>query len=316
MSQVPVTKWAESVAVSGDYVYLAESMVMPGTSRGYRGELRVIDISDPADPREVGVHDLDGSAKSMVVRGSHVLVAVFSNDRVRIQDDPPVYRMIPRGELQVIDVSDPANPRLVLIHPADASWPEDLAVKDNLVLLLTRRYSPQKEERSRLQIIDFSDIANPRELGAYEGSGWAITVTTGGDYAFVGWGFSNGSFGGLGRTEGTLDIIDMADPAQPRRVGGSSAILSVSDLKLMGNQLFAAAADEGLVVLELPPILRSMSHSGGQLHLSWEGFGPVRVEQATRLTDPDWQDLGAPQTVNEYTLPASPDPRFFRLVRP
>jgi hypothetical protein len=307
VSQVPVTKWARNVAVSGDYAYLTESdLAFPAAPRGYRGELRVIDISDPADPREVGVHDLDGSAQSLVLRGSHALVAVGWDDRVRIQDDPPVSQVIPRGELQVIDVSDPANPRLVVIHPTDA-WPVDLAVMENLVCLLTRLPSSQ-EDRSRLLVIDLSDPANPRELGAYERSGWATTVTTGGGYAFVGW--------ERDRTEGSLDIIDLADPAQPRRVGGSSAILTVEDLKLMGNQLFAAAAGEGLVVLELPPILRSMSHLGGQLHLSWEGFGPVRLEQAARLTDPDWQDLGAPQTANEYTLPASPDPSFFRLVRP
>jgi hypothetical protein len=46
----------------------------------------MIEISDPANPREVGVHDLDGSAQGLVLRGSHALVAVGWDDRVRIPE--------------------------------------------------------------------------------------------------------------------------------------------------------------------------------------------------------------------------------------
>jgi hypothetical protein len=85
---------------------------------------------------------------------------------------------------------------------------------------------------------------------------------------------------------------------------------------VVDHQLYVAAGDEGLVILELPPVLNSFSNSNGELNLSWEGFGPVQLEKATQLSDPDWQDIGASENGKSLTLPASAGHGFFRLLRP
>ena len=71
------------MAISGDYAYVADR----------HGGLRIIDVSDPADPTETGFYDTPGSAEAIAVSGNYAYVA----------DD------IASG-LRVIDVSNPATP--------------------------------------------------------------------------------------------------------------------------------------------------------------------------------------------------------------
>jgi hypothetical protein len=51
--------WAEGVAVSGTYAYVADNWV----------GLRVIDVSNPSSPREVGFYDTPGQASGVAVSG-------------------------------------------------------------------------------------------------------------------------------------------------------------------------------------------------------------------------------------------------------
>jgi len=305
VGQLATIRSALGLAVSGNLAYLLDSDLLesPAAPRGYGGELRVMDVSDPVHPREIGVYNLEGSSQRVAVSGSHALVAVGWREFVNVQEDPPVSQAVYRGELQVIDISDPTNPRLVGRHEAPW-WAADLAVAGSYVCLLTRS---TQEDRSRLVILDLSDPTNPRPVGAYERPGWAAAVAVAGNYAFLGC---------QGNTADSLDILDLADPVHPRRIGGSNAFRSASGLVVVDHRLFVAAGDEGLVILELPPILNSFSGSNGELNLSWEGFGPIQLEKATQLSDPDWQDIDATENGNSLTLPASEGHGFFRLLRP
>jgi hypothetical protein len=57
---------AEGVYVSGNYAYVAD---------GGAG-LRVIDVSNPANPREVGFFDTPGFAEDVYVSGNYAYVAM------------------------------------------------------------------------------------------------------------------------------------------------------------------------------------------------------------------------------------------------
>jgi hypothetical protein len=74
--------YAEGVAVSGSYAYVAD----------YTSGLRVINISNPALPSEVSFYDTPGYAYGVVVSGNYAYVADGG------------------GGLRVIDVSTPASP--------------------------------------------------------------------------------------------------------------------------------------------------------------------------------------------------------------
>ena len=76
------TGYTYDVAVSGSYAYLANE----------EAGLRVIDISNPASPIEVGYIDTWDSALDVAVSRSYAYVAAWVDG------------------LRVVDVSDPANP--------------------------------------------------------------------------------------------------------------------------------------------------------------------------------------------------------------
>jgi len=81
-STAPFPSFVEDVAVSGTRAYVAV---------GPAG-LRVVDVSDPADPVELGAWDSPGYAEGVAVSGSYAYVA-----------DGPY-------GLRVVDLSDPAHP--------------------------------------------------------------------------------------------------------------------------------------------------------------------------------------------------------------
>ena len=76
--------YAEGVAISGSYAYVAD----------YAAGLQVIDITDPASPQLVGGVDTPHYAEGIAISGNHAYVADWSG-------------------LQVIDITDPASPQLV-----------------------------------------------------------------------------------------------------------------------------------------------------------------------------------------------------------
>src|SRR5207253_825205 len=73
------------VAVSGNYAYLAD----------YSAGLRVVDVSDPANPQSVGTSATGGRPVGVAVLGHYAYLADMDFG------------------LQVIDVSNPASPQRV-----------------------------------------------------------------------------------------------------------------------------------------------------------------------------------------------------------
>lgn len=100
----PVEIGARSVSVSaihglaarGDYLYVAAEVAGPRCRPD--GGFRVLDVSDPADMREVGGLDVDfGALENVVVQGDYAYVAGWTG-------------------LLIVDVSDPVQPTVADSH--------------------------------------------------------------------------------------------------------------------------------------------------------------------------------------------------------
>ncbi len=135
------------VDVSQGYAYVADG----------RGGLRVIDVSDPTSPTEVGSFGTIDTAYHVVSGGSYAYVAA-------------------RRYLQIIDVSDPALPR-------ETGRFETLGNISGLALVQPYLYIA--EETFGLRVLDISDPAHPREAGFYELPGGASRVAVDGDIVYV-----------------------------------------------------------------------------------------------------------------------------------
>lgn len=233
------------MAIEGDYAYAAA---------GESG-LRVIDLSDPAQPDEVGFTYTAGSPVSVAVAGSHAYVADGFSLAVIDVSDPakPVevgwyqtpgdaqgvavvgsFAYVADGSsgLRVIDVSDPANPSEVGFYhnPMPGHDFHEIAVAGNYAYITGF---------NGLWVIDVSDPMHPAEVGfwpAYLAEGGDLTLN--GDYAFI----TNGADG--------LRIIDVFDPAQPREAGFYDTPGSASGVAVVGNYAYVADGSGGLIILD------------------------------------------------------------------
>jgi hypothetical protein len=172
---------AQAVAVSGNYAYVAA---------GCAG-VQVIDVSYPANPQRVGGYDTSGYADGVAVSRNFAYVA-----------ESPTwdgYRDV-GGGLQVIDVSNPANPHRVGGYDT-SGWAAGVAVSSDKAYVADGGFG--------LQVIDISNPANPQRVGGYDTSGRAFGVAVSGNYAYV------------ADDDAGLLVIDVSNPANPPRVGAT-----------------------------------------------------------------------------------------------
>ena len=162
----------EGVAVSGSYAYVADWV---------RG-LRVIDVSTPASPIEVGFVDTPGSAVAWPSPAA-----------------TPTSRTGDAG-LRVIDVSTPASP----IEVGFVDTPGTARGRGRLRQLRLRRGVGVCDG---LRVIDVSTPASPIEVGFVDTPGSAMGVAVSGSYAYVADDWAG------------LRVIDVSDAREPHRGG-------------------------------------------------------------------------------------------------
>ena len=142
---------AQTVAVSGNYAYVASSG--PG--------LAVIDISNPSNPVKVGQCDTTW-AIGVAVQGSYAYVGDAANGG--------------SAGLRAIDVADPGSPALVGSY---------VTTEHCMGLAVEGSFAYVANDAAGLQIIDVSDPANPAYAGGYDTTGNARDVIVAGGYAYV-----------------------------------------------------------------------------------------------------------------------------------
>ena len=233
------------IAIADDYAYLAIS--------GY-AELHVIDISNPSVPSQVGEYGWDDFFLDVAVSDTLAYVA---------------YSM---GGLQILDIADPASPRIISSCPIGWWYSLGLEVAGNYAYVTYCGYdegglqaidisdplSPQPldyymtyDDGSGVQVVgnyayltaygdglSIIDISDPNSLagvGYYNTPGWAIDVAVSGDYAYVAdyWG---------------LRILNVADPANPFEVG-SYAAGGGTGVAVQGD--YAYVVDGSLQILDI-----------------------------------------------------------------
>ncbi|NBB73398.1 MAG: hypothetical protein GVY35_06940 [Bacteroidetes bacterium] len=249
---------ALDVAVAGTTAFVADQ---------YAG-IRVIDVSDPFAPAEIGFWDADQQAVQVTLADGALYLADQQNGLWRLDPASPA-DVTPTGfyhfpelntfavdgsravvgngarTLRLLDLSDPQQPREhgTLTLPAPAAD-----------VHLASPYAYVTAQERGLRIIDVSNPDAPREVAAYvpdrapraqadtefryypdPPSAWAITAS--GDTAFVS--FDDG-----------LHVLDLSDPARPRRIGRYDHTERAMQTALRDGRLFAAF-DDGLHILDV-----------------------------------------------------------------
>ncbi|MCX6600175.1 MAG: hypothetical protein NT025_01260 [bacterium] len=131
--------FARGVAVVGNYAYVAD------------GGVRVINITNPVAPSEVGFCGTPGGALGVAVSGNYAYVAAW-------------------GGLRVVKIANPAAPTEVGFYDM-AGRVYDVAVSGN--------YAYVADDHAGLRVVDVTNPAAPTEVGFYgtPGRAWGVAVS-------------------------------------------------------------------------------------------------------------------------------------------
>jgi len=252
---LPLPDIVHDVAVVGSYAYVAD---------GSAG-LRVVDISTPVNPAEVGFYDTPGGANGVAVAGGYAYVVGDSGH--------PDYI----GGLRVVDVSTPANPTEVGFYdtPGSASGvavaggyayvadargglrvvdvstpfdPTEVGFYDTpgraYGVAVAGGYAYVADWNAGLRVVDVSEPSNPTEVGFYDTPGYAERVAVAGGYAYVADGYGGGYYGGL-------RVVDVSVPANPTEVGYYDTPGYARGVAVAGGYAYVADYGAGLRVVDV-----------------------------------------------------------------
>lgn len=183
------------VAVKGNYAYVAG-----GARRLANGFFAVVDISDPANPKEVARRTLPRGAPRIGLDGQYALLGCFSGGLVIFDcAKPTAPREISRFRAPYDPSEYPAAAKVTALE--NHAW--GVRAQDGIVYLC--------DDVAGLRLLDFSDPKNPTELGrVMHGDGlrgFCNDVVVDGNYAYAAYDF------------GYLVIFDVSDKRNPREVG-------------------------------------------------------------------------------------------------
>ncbi|TKJ41075.1 hypothetical protein CEE37_05255 [candidate division LCP-89 bacterium B3_LCP] len=233
-----------TVVISGDCAY--------GTF-GSEG-LRIVDISNPAEPAEMSRLVTSDLALDVAVQGGYAYVAAYNAGLLIINVSDPYnphevgsvpgwhvlgvevsgnYAYVANdasGGLRVVDVSNPIQPFEVgfCLLPGNA---QDVAVAGDYAYVVLNYFG--------FAIVNVSDPANPRQMSTLDTPGCGYHIAVSGDYAYE----ADGS--------GGLRIFDVSNPLFPYEVGTCSTPGSARGVALSGDYAFVADWINGLRVIDV-----------------------------------------------------------------
>lgn len=215
------------------------------------GSLRIVDVSEPGRPLELGSLRPFREPRAIEAAGDVAYLADVADglhlidvsdparplERARILEQAWDVEVVgslayvasgPDG-LRVIDVSDPAVPQEIGSFAGSARLVE---VEDGLAFVAGDL---------RLHVLDVSDPTSPAELGSVEIGSVAQALAVGGGRAWIAEGNFFTSF---------LRVVDVSDPAAPIGLGVSEQPDAVRDLELAGDLAWLATS-QGLRALDV-----------------------------------------------------------------
>ncbi|MHA2255070.1 MAG: LVIVD repeat-containing protein [Candidatus Heimdallarchaeaceae archaeon] len=197
----------QCVSVDGNFAYIGTRSL----SAEYH--LKIIDISDIADPEPVG---------SLLVSGQIM--------RIKITGDI-AYLAVANTGLMIVDITDSTSPTHVT-SSSIGGLTKDVSIEGNYAFVVN--------ENVGVKVIDISDPSIPITSDQWQLNlpGTERSITISGDYAYV--------------PAGTdLRILNIGDPTKPISAGNYTGFTSASQSCIFGDYLYVADDSDGLVVFDI-----------------------------------------------------------------
>jgi hypothetical protein len=201
---------AQEVAVVGDYAYICDW-----------GTLRIVDVSDPTTPVEVGSYSPpygDGPCMTLAVAGNYVYTGGY-------------YR------LNILDVTNPAAP--VLVGYANGlDMPHGMAVAGAYAYVVDT-HDTGSGYLYRLLIFDVSSVNNPFLISGFTFTSVSPDVAVAGSYAYV------------ANVDSGLRVIDVSNPYAPFEVGYYDSPGIPNGVTIAGNYAYLSESGYGFRIVDI-----------------------------------------------------------------
>ena len=174
--------------------------------------LLIVDVSDPAEPQELGSYSTPGYSQALAVDGRHLFMAN-------------------RGDgISILDVSDEARPVELGRYDTMGSA-QDIAVVGSLAFVA--------DQRGGLVMLGIANPSRPEFIGSWATRGYAEGVAVAKDIAYV----ATGDVG--------LEIVDVADPTTPTLLSELDLTGEAHSVVAFGEIVYVAAGYRGLRVIDV-----------------------------------------------------------------
>lgn len=246
-----VRGYTMAVAVSGHYAYVTDSYMS--------NVLMVLDVSNPANPVQLGMCGVGGYPNAVAVSGNYAYIA----GEIHLGTSP--YHA---GRLDVIDVSNPANPVRVGGYDLMGSPANGVAVSGKYAYLAATMWTSSANHGGLLKVVDVSNPANPVWVGDHYTRGDdAMGVVLSGNLAYV------AVFGDNTLNPGGLKVLDVSNPASAVPLGSVSSYYP-KGVAVSGTYAYLTDAAAGLKVISVDNPTNPVTVGGGYETF---GFGPAAV---------------------------------------
>lgn len=301
---------------------------------GAHGGLRVLDVIDPAVPRELGFYDTPGTAKGLDRLGKTVFVAdgeagltivdvsnpsapvslsIFQTlgdtQDVRVTGER-AYLANGEAGVSIVNVAKPSQPFLLSSFdtPGNAQALDVLEIyapepsseganTDNPPpMILRATYIYIADGRAGLQVVDVVDPRKPQLVGNFTDLGEVRDVFVAGANAYL----AEGAAG--------VRVVNITDPRAMVQVGyfdtpGSAAAVEVAD-----NIAYIADGERGVEVVDMrdpgnPVLLSYIDTSGVARDLAARGAALFVAEGEQGVKVYDWSITGSPRLAGRYETP-------------
>jgi len=206
---------------------------------GVGPKLVILDISDPANPAEIGHIVLPVLVRDIYAVGNYVYVTSYTWRAFKAEE----------GSLHVISIADKANPVKVGSCNIPGGAHNVYVAED---------YAYVAAGDAGLRIISVADKSNPTEVSFFDTAGEAEGVYVIGDYAYVS--IAREVYASIGEPppeKAGLHIISVADKSNPTEVSfldipSEGAYLAGGhDVQVVGDYAYIAAGDGGLHIISI-----------------------------------------------------------------
>jgi hypothetical protein len=230
-----------AIAVEGNHLYVADERWTQFWNNQDVDDLHVMDITNPAQPHSVGVYDTPGMISSIVVSGTYAFVGKYARYN-------PNTNAAVEGGMLILNISDPAHPVETGFYDSEKTTVDAIAVQGNYAYLNAGTGS------GKTHVVNISTPSTPQYVGEYVGESNYLgnDITVSGDYAY--W----GRYG--------LDILSIANPATPTRVGKYDNDYEIYSVAISGD--YAYFGDHRLQIIDVtdpanPTLTGSLSIGSG-----------------------------------------------------